>query len=266
MPAFQHIENLKQFLDEKVTLFETNDFIPFDPITIPHRFTKKQDIEIAAFFAAILAWGNRKSIINSCTNLLKAMDNAPYDFIINHTEKDRKGVQSFVHRTFNAHDLFHFFDFLQMHYRFENQNSLETAFMRNINMETATIEEALNSFYNYFFNPTLFPYQLARTKKHVAAPQKKSACKRLNMFLRWMVRSSSKGVDFGLWKSITPAQLICPLDVHVARVSRNLGLIEHTQNNWKTALALTSVLKELDAQDPVKYDFALFGLGVSEKY
>lgn len=251
------MKELKAFLDEKVALFNAPLFIPKDPISIPHRFTKKQDIEIAGFFAAILAWGNRTSILNSCDKLLNAMDNEPYHFILHFQEKDLIPLQSFVHRTFNATDLFYLLHFLQNHYR-ENE-SLETAFAQFISEDSQNIEQALIGFHNYCFS---FEYAPERTKKHIATPLRKSACKRLNMFLRWMVRKDNKGVDFGIWNNINPAQLICPLDVHSSRYARKFHLLERKQNDWNAALELTENLRLLDINDPVQYDFALFGLGV----
>lgn len=227
---------------------------------IPHRFTRKQDIEISSFWTAMLAWGLRKTIINKCGELFALMDNAPYDFIMNHKESDLKPFVNFKHRTFNATDTLYFIKFLKHHY--QNANSLETAFSNYLNKEDENTENALTGFHNYFFS---FEDAPQRTRKHVATPERKSTCKRLNMFLRWMVRNDKKGVDFGLWKKIKPSQLICPLDVHVERVGRSLGLINRKQVDWLTALELTNALKKYDAKDPVKYDFALFGMGVMEK-
>ncbi|HRN47602.1 MAG TPA: TIGR02757 family protein [Niabella sp.] len=259
-------QNIKDFLDERAAIYEQPGFIKDDPISIPHRFTRLQDIEIAGFFAAILAWGNRKSIINSCLHLLHLMDNAPYDFIMNADEEDEIDFMNFVHRTFNAADLFHFFDFLKFHYWFLEEISLETAFSKHLNPEDENIENALIGFYNSFFDEKYFGDFADRTRKHIATPEKKSACKRLNMYLRWMVRSNEKGVDFGLWKKIKPSQLVCPLDIHVSRVARHLKLLNRPQNDWKAALELTAQLKQFDPDDPVKYDYALFGLGVVEKF
>lgn len=259
-------QNLKSFLDEKAAQYEQPGFITDDPISVPHLFSKKQDIEIAGFFAAILAWGNRKSIINSCHKLLQRMDHAPYDFIMHFEESDLESFLGFAHRTFNAIDLFHFFDFLKYHYRDIDEPSLETAFSKHIHKKDDNIEQALTGFYHSFFNGDVFPHFPSRTTKHIASPAKKSACKRLNMFLRWMVRSNSKGVDFGLWKKIRPSQLICPLDVHVARVAKHFGLMQRPQTDWLSAVELTSHLKQFDPKDPVKYDFALFGLGVVERF
>ncbi|WP_143960365.1 TIGR02757 family protein [Litoribacter populi] len=252
-------KGLKEFLDEKVAFYNQPDFIENDPICIPHRFTKSQDIEIAGFFAAILAWGQRKTIINKCVSLMEMMDNAPHDFILHHSEEELKPFLQFKHRTFNATDTLYFLAFFQKFYK--NHNSLEEAFLpMGKSME---MEKMLVHFHDFFFDDPLAPQ---RTRKHIATPARKAACKRINMFLRWMVRKDDKGVDFGIWNRISPSQLICPCDVHVDRVGRKLGLIERKQTDWRTAIELTSCLAELDPRDPVKYDFALFGLGVEEKY
>ena len=249
--------SLKPFLDEMVEKYNNICFIENDPISIPHRYVKQQDIEIAGFFAAILAWGQRKIIINKCKELMLMMDDSPYDFILHHTANDLKHIEYFKHRTFNHIDLLHFISILKNHY--QNNASLESAFIPAD--FDGNIESALNYFRRYFFS---IPHS-ERTKKHIAAPERKSACKRLNMFLRWMVRSNDKGVDFGVWKQIKSASLICPIDVHVNRVARYLRLINRKQTDWETAIELTNRLKEFDINDPVKYDFALFGLGVEYK-
>lgn len=259
-------DNLATFLNTKAALYEQPDFIADDPISIPHLFSTPQDIEIAGFFAAILAWGNRKSIINSCKRLLQLMDQAPYDFVMNFEESDLKPFVHFVHRTFNATDLFHFLDFLQYQYKTQKQASLQTAFSRHLQPGDATVENALAGFRRSFFDSKIFPHYPVRTQKHIATPERKSACKRLNMYLRWMVRSNQRGVDFGLWKKIRPAQLVCPLDLHVARVARHFNLLQRPNNDWQAALELSEQLRLLDPADPVKYDFALFGLGVIEKF
>lgn len=250
-------ERLKDFLDEQVDKFNQPDFIPDDPISIPHHFAKKQDIEIAGLFAATLAWGQRKTIINKCNELLDLMDRAPHDFVVHHKESDLKRFLNFKHRTFNATDTLVFIDFLKTHY--SQHDSLESAF--NIN-GSRSMFDSLAGFHEYVFSS---PNAADRTRKHVATPVRKSACKRLNMFLRWMVRKDAKGVDFGLWQSIAPSQLICPLDVHVARVAKKLGLLKRKPNDWQAALELTKNLRIMDPSDPVRYDFALFGLGVVEK-
>lgn len=287
---------LRNFLDVKVDQYNRPDFIQNDPICIPHRFFKKQDIEIAAFFAAILAWGQRKTIINKCTELFERMDNEPHSFMLHHGDQDLKRLLGFKHRTFNDTDLLYFVSFFHQHY--QQNDSLEAAFLpagdlfrddylpdqtnlsdqsidqpkryassscmaSDLVQQEPSIERSLNYFRSYFFSIQDYP---RRTIKHVSSPMQKSTCKRLNMFLRWMVRSDDKGVDFGIWKTLKPAELICPCDVHVDRVARKLGLIERKQTDWRTAVELTTRLRELDPVDPVKYDFALFGLGVEEKF
>lgn len=251
--------DLKTFLDQKYLEYNRPDFIPDDPICIPHRFSKKQDIEITAFWAAILAWGQRKTIINKCTELFERMDNAPHDFILHHKEEDLKKFLSFKHRTFNDIDTLYFISFFKWYY--QRNDSLENAF--RISKRDQNTEAALIHFHELFFE---LPYAPQRTRKHIATPARNSACKRINMFLRWMVRKDQKGVDFGIWNKLSPSQLICPCDVHVERVARKLGLINRSQSDWKTALELTEALKTFDSKDPVKYDFALFGLGVQNIY
>ena len=254
------MKDIAAFLNAKVKTYNTIDFIAGDPVCIPHMFSKKQDKEIAGFFAAIFAWGNRTTIINKSKELFKRMDNAPYDFICNHSDADLKRLLGFKHRTFNDTDLLYFVHFLNYHYK--TSDSLEEAFSGNVDPGEATAENYLNHFFTYFFSLEDAP---ARTKKHIATPLKKSTCKRLNMFLRWMVRKDNKGVDFGLWK-LSPSKLICPIDVHVARVAYRFNLLQRTQIDWQAAVELTQCLQKLDPLDPVKYDFALFGLGVVEKF
>ncbi|HEY9363221.1 MAG TPA: TIGR02757 family protein [Chitinophagaceae bacterium] len=256
-------DGLKQFLDKKVIQFNNPSFIKDDPVCIPHLFSKKQDIEIAGFFAATFAWGIRKTIINKCKLLMQLMDHAPYDFCINHTDNDLRKLLGFCHRTFNDTDLLYFVSFLKFHY--SKHKSLESAFFNKETIKPSdhVVEVSLNYFYQYFFSLEDVPQ---RTKKHIASPQRNSSCKRLNMYLRWMVRNDSEGVDFGIWKKISPSQLICPVDVHVARVSRHFNLLKRKQVDWKAAIELTHELQKLDKNDPVKYDFALFGLGILEKY
>jgi uncharacterized protein (TIGR02757 family) len=254
-------EKLVAFLNEKVANYNRPEFIAADPICIPHRFIKQPDIEIAAFFAAIFAWGNRKTIINKTSELMALMNNAPYDFCMNHTDADLKKLLQFKHRTFNATDLLYFVQFFHMHY--SRYASLETAFTLWMKKGDENIENALNGFYKYFFS---LPDVPSRTLKHMACPRNKSACKRMNMFLRWMVRKDKCGVDFGAWKNISPAQLIIPLDVHVARVARHFNLLTRPQTDWQAALELTQQMKQLNKKDPASYDIALFSLGVLEKY
>lgn len=299
------IENVKAFLDAKVLQYNQPAFIPNDPVSIPHLFTKRQDIEIMGLWAAVLAWGQRVTIINKCHELIALMDGAPYDFIMNHEETDLKKLLHFKHRTFNDVDTLYFISFFKHHYT--RYGSLEAAFLpgsgcygelvepkrgkvhsahpstglrmtpsaadKNChgelaetkagNFATEPIEIALNHFRAYFLSLVDFP---DRTKKHISSPSQKSTCKRLNMFLRWMVRDDHNGVDFGIWKQISQASLIMPCDLHVDRVARKLNLITRKQTDWQTAIELTGRLREFDPTDPVKYDFALFGLGIEEKF
>ena len=271
-------KSLKEFFNEKVIQYNRIDFIKEDPVCIPHLFTQKADIEIAGLFAAVFAWGIRTTIIQKSKELMQLMDNAPHDFCLNHSDKDLQSLIHFKHRTFNTTDLLYFIEFLKYHYT--NNKSLEEAFIKNVpklspplrggdNAQAAGlsirggVELALTNFHNYFFSLEHVPN---RTKKHIATPYKGSTCKRLNMYLRWMVRKDKHGVDFGLWKKIKPSELICPIDLHVARVAKRFGLLERKQVDWQAAVELTNYLKILDPLDPVKYDFALFGLGVMEKY
>lgn len=254
------MKNLKAFLDKQVDQFNDVSFIEKDPISLPRKFTKLEDIEIIGFWIAMLSWGQRVTIINKGNELIEMMDGAPHDFIVNHKESDRKKFESFKHRTFQAIDTLYFLEFLQQFYR--NNQSLESAFIPTDKPVNFSIKESLTHFHNQFFSLEHAPQ---RTRKHVATPVRKSTCKRLNMFLRWMVRIDSRGVDFGLWSSITPAMLHIPLDVHVDKVARKLGLIERKQTDWLTVEELTTKLAILDPSDPVKYDYALFGLGVLSK-
>lgn len=304
--------DLKDFLDDCVERYNRPAFIETDPIRIPHQFSKLQDIEIMGFWTAVLAWGQRKTILNSAQRLVELMDGAPHDFILHHTELDRKKLLSFKHRTFQATDTFYFLEFFQQYYR--QHHSLENAFTMdgehieipsngetkyqvlspakprrimgpdishtppitthqvpntnypilttNYQLPNNTIEPALLAFHRLFFS---LPDAPARTRKHIPTPARKSTCKRLNMFLRWMVRQDDKGVDFGLWKKISPSQLLIPLDVHVDRIARRYGLLHREKSDWQAVLELTEALRQFDPEDPVKYDFALFGLGVLEK-
>jgi uncharacterized protein (TIGR02757 family) len=253
-------DEIYELLERKYTEFNASVFIEDDPISIPHSFSKKQDIEIMGFWTAVLSWGNRKSIINSAQNLVSLMDGAPHDFILGHQEKDLKKMLAFKHRTFNATDTLYFIEFFKNYY--QKHDSLEDAFYNTMTKKSATVESGLVGFHELFFALEDAPH---RTKKHVSTPVRKSTCKRLNMYLRWMVRHDKAGVDFGIWKKIKPTQLLCPLDVHVDRVARKLGLIKRNQTDWETVLELTENLKSFDPKDPVKYDFALFGIGVLDK-
>lgn len=250
--------DLKGFLDSKVEEYNRPDFISNDPICIPHQFSDRPNIEIMGFIASILAWGQRKTIINKCNELIERMDGNPYDFIRNHQEQDLRALLDFKHRTFNDTDLLYFVAFFREHYR--KFSSLEDAFLiGQEGGEQIDIAISLNNFKAYFFSLPDYPL---RTRKHVSSPQQKSTCKRLNMFLRWMVRADEAGVDFGLWKRIKPRHLIAPCDVHVERVARKFHLITLPKLQWNAAMELTENLRLLDPEDPVKYDFALFGLGV----
>jgi len=255
--------DIQKILNQKVKQYNRLEFIEKDPICIPHQYKKQQDIEIAAFFAAIFAWGNRTTIINKSNDLLSRMDNAPFDFCINHSPKELKKIIGFVHRTFNDTDALYCIEFFKHH--FSNHQSLETAFFQNqIRKEKIkTVQAALTHFQSYFMSLEDAP---RRTQKHVSSPVSGSTCKRLNMFLRWMIRKDQQGVDFGIWNAIKPSELIMPIDVHVARVSRTLGILARPQTDWLAALELTEYCRTLDAKDPVKYDFALFSLGVTEKF
>jgi uncharacterized protein (TIGR02757 family) len=251
---------LRSFLEKKVKEYNRSSFIADDPISIPHRFRIKPDIEIAGFFTAIFSWGNRTSIIRKSTELMRLMDDCPHEFILNHSERELRRLVSFKHRTFNPTDLLYFIEFLRHHYnRFD---SLEDAFLGGPG-ENWDAGEALTAFHHYFFSLEDVP---TRTRKHIATPERNSSCKRLNMFLRWMVRKDGKGVDFGCWERIPMRKLICPLDLHVARVARRFGLLTRTPTDWTAALELTERLAMLDPRDPTKYDFALFSLGALEKF
>lgn len=253
--------DLQSFMESKVREYETPSFIAADPICIPHMFSRKQDIEIAGFFSAMFAWGNRTTIIRKSKELLRLMDNSPYEFCLHHRDTDLKRLLSFRHRTFTATDILYFVDFFHMHY--QQHDSLETAFSRWMKPGDTDVENALNGFHHYFFSLEDVP---ERTRKHIAAPFKKSTCKRLNMYLRWMVRNNEQEVDFGLWASIKPSQLVMPVDLHVARVARQFQLLHRKQTDWESAMELTRVLRTFNAADPVRYDFALFALGVLEKF
>ena len=251
-------EELKEFLDAKVLQYNTINFLESDPIQIPHKFSKKEDIEISAFLVATIAWGNRKSIINNGKKLMEMMGNSPYDFVVNFSEKDANSLSGFVHRTFNDKDLVYFIKALQNIYN--KHKGLEDIFF--INSEKYSLQPAIHAFKNVFFS---LPH-LQRTEKHISDPFKNSAAKRINMFLRWMVRKDNAGVDFGLWASISPSHLSCPLDVHTGNVARSLGILKRKQNDGKALVELDTSLRRLDPCDPVKYDFALFGLGIFEGF
>jgi uncharacterized protein (TIGR02757 family) len=249
---------LKTFLDEKVTQYNTLDFIESDPVQIPHLFSLKEDIEIAGFLSATIAWGNRKMIVKNSHKMMDLMGNSPYDFVLNHQEQHLEKLEKFVHRTFNGQDFISFIKSLQNIYT--NHEGLEAIFTKH--QEANSLQNAISEFKKVFFETK----HLNRTEKHVSDPSKNSSSKRINMYLRWMCRQDNKGVDLGIWKSISPSLLSCPLDVHSGNVARKLGLLTRNQNDGKALAELDSKLRELDPNDPVKYDFALFGLGDFEGF
>ena len=251
-------KELKEFLDEKVELYNHPNFIESDPIQIPHLYTLKQDIEIAGFLAATIAWGNRKMIINNAKRMMDLMGNSPYDFVMSHNGNDLQRLETFVHRTFNGQDFIGFIKSLQNIYL--NHGGLESIF--TLHQENDSMQNAISKFKTIFFEIE----HLNRTEKHISDPNKNSSSKRLNMWLRWNCRQDNKGVDLGIWKSISPSQLSCPLDVHSGNVARKLGLLTRKQNDAKALAELDQNLRALDPNDPVKYDFALFGLGVFEGF
>jgi uncharacterized protein (TIGR02757 family) len=245
--------DLKEFLDEKVEKYNRPDFIEHDPISIPHRFTSKEDIEISGFLAATIAWGNRTMILRNANRMMDYLDNSPHDFILNHSENDLERIW-----TFNAVDFIYFIKALKHIYK--TQNGLEGIFNQYRTIDS--LQPAIHQFRKMFFE---LPHN-NRTTKHISDPMKGSAAKKLNMYLRWMIRKDDKGVDFGLWKSISPSILSCPLDVHSGNVARKLGLLTRKQNDSRAVSELDTNLREIDIEDPVKYDFALFGLGVFEDF
>lgn len=245
-----------QLLEEKFIQFNQTSFIENDPISIPHLFSAKEDIEIAGFLAATIAWGQRKTIVTNARIMIQLMDDAPYDFILHHEDKDLWRLKGFVHRTFNSEDFEFFVKALQHIYI--NHGGLESVFARN----AENMQQSIHYFKKVFFEIE----HPQRSTKHIADPLKKSSAKRINMFLRWMCRNDKSGVDFGIWKSISPKHLMCPLDVHSGNVARKLGLLTRTQNDWQAVEELTYQLRKFDKNDPVKYDFSLFGLGVFEGF
>ncbi len=249
---------LKDFLDEKAHQYNHPRFIQSDPIQIPHQFSQKEDIEIIGFLTATIAWGNRKSIINNAQQLVEMMGHCPYDFILHHTSEDLKVLPYFVHRTFNGEDLRYFFKALQ--HLYHKHGGLEALFLRFA--EADSLQTSISKFKEIFFE---LPHP-TRTTKHISDPLRGSAAKRINMFLRWMVRNDKAGVDFGIWNSLSPTQLSCPLDVHTGNVARKLGILTRKQNDAKALQELDRNLRAMDLEDPVKYDYALFGLGAFEDW
>ena len=249
---------LKDFLDEKVNLYNHPKFIESDPIQIPHQFSRKEDIEIAGFLTATIAWGNRKSIIKNANQMMDLLDHSPFEFITQHEASDLEKMSPFVHRTFNGSDFMQFIKSLNNIYK--NHHGLESVFAQYA--EPKSLQNSIHQFKKVFFEQP----HLERTQKHISDPLKNSAAKRINMYLRWMVRNENNGVDFGIWQTLNSSQLSCPLDVHSGNVARKLGLLKRKQNDGKALAELDSALRKLDASDPVKYDFALFGLGVFEDF
>ncbi len=253
-----HHDELKAFLEEKTELYNRPDFIHGDPISIPHAYSLKEDIEIAGFFAATLAWGKRETIVRNAGRLMRLLGNSPYDFVMSHRTDDLKKLDNFAHRTFQPADAKFFIKALRKVY--QRHASLEEIFS-----SAATAESVIPGIIH--FHQTFFSISHpVRTRKHVSNPAKGSPAKRINMFLRWMVRNDKRGVDFGIWNKLSPAQLSCPLDLHTGNVARKLGLITVRQNNLKALKELDTALRKMDPHDPVKYDFALFGLGIFEKF
>ncbi|MEK6450466.1 MULTISPECIES: TIGR02757 family protein [unclassified Myroides] len=247
---------LKEFLDEKVILYNNPDFITDDPVQIPHLYSLKEDIEIAGFLSATIAWGNRKMIIKNAHKMMDLMGNSPYDFVLNHSESNLENLHDFVHRTFNGVDFMTFVKSLQNIYT--NHGGLEAIFAT----DEYSVQQRISKFKKVFFEIE----HPSRTEKHISDPLKGSAAKRINMYLRWMVRQDNAGVDLGIWKSISPSELSCPLDVHSGNMARKLGILTRKQNDGKALLELDTALRDFDPTDPVKYDFALFGLGAIEKF
>lgn len=249
---------LKEFLDEKVDKYNRPDFIDPDPISIPHKYSRKEDIEISGFLAATIAWGSRVAILRSADRMMSIMGNAPYDFVVNHRDDDLKGIDGCIHRTFFAEDFIYFIEALK--YIYLEKGGMEAIFAQYMTSES--IQSAIHEFRKIFFE---LPHN-GRTERHVSDPFKGSAAKKINMYLRWMIRKDDRGVDFGLWKSIPPSVLSCPLDVHSGNVARKLGILTRNQNDFKAVAELDKTLRIFDKHDPAKYDFALFGLGVTEGF
>ena len=250
MKISQQTVDLLEFYCDK---YNRTEFIENDPVSIPHAFTRKQDIEIAGLLAAIISWGQRTTIVRNANTLMQLMENRPYDFILHHGENDLKRFQSFVHRTFNSTDLLYLIAALKNYY--QKENSLEAIFAHK------NIEQGLTDLHQELFSLEDAPQ---RTRKHIATPERRSTCKRLNMYLRWMVRRDDKGVDFGIWENVSPGDLLCPLDVHVENYARRLHLISRKQSDWLTVMELTANLRSIDPADPVRFDYALFGMGIEK--
>lgn len=255
---FIDFKQLKCFLDEKTEQYNRPEFVESDPIQVPKAFSRTEDIEIAGFLASTIAWGQRKTIVKNAQKMMNLLGNSPYDFVMSHKKSDLIRLESFVHRTFNGQDFIEFIHSLRRIYK--RFGSLEEAVFQSV--ENKNLQKGISNFKKLFFEETT----LKRTEKHLSDPEKGSAAKRINMYFRWMVRSDNKGVDLGLWKKISPSQLSCPLDVHSANVGRLLGLITRKQNDAKALTQLDENLRKFDSNDPAKYDFALFGLGIFENW
>lgn len=255
-----NFEGLHELLEEKTFLYNQPDFIPSDPISIPHLFTRREDIEISGFLVATIAWGQRTTIVKNGIRLMNLMDNAPYDFVMNAGPAELKRIETFVHRTFNGIDTLFFIESLKSIY--QHHRGLEQVFSAGMRDDDKDVYHSIIHFRKIFLETP----HLSRSQKHIADPASGSTAKRINMYLRWMIRKDNNGVDFGLWNSISPALLCCPLDIHVGNVARKMGLLVRKQNDWKAVEELTANLRVFDQNDPVKYDFALFGMGVFEKY
>jgi uncharacterized protein (TIGR02757 family) len=253
-----NIEELKSFLDEKADKYNRPEFIDSDPISVPHRYSQKEDIEISGFLAATIAWGNRTMILKNAGRMMAFMDDSPYEFVLHHSENDLKRIKGVIHRTFMASDFVYFIKALEVIYK--RHNGLEEIF--NQYKTEDSLQPAIHQFRKVFFE---LPHD-NRITKHISDPLKSAAAKRMNLFLRWMIRKDNRGVDFGLWKSVSPSVLSCPLDIHTGNVARKLGMLTRRQNDSKAVSEIDSILRKLDKEDPVKYDFALFGLGVYERF
>ena len=253
-----NLQELKIFLDEKVNQFNQPAFIETDPIQVPKSFSEKENIEISAFLTATIAWGNRQAIIKNAFRLMSLMENQPYDFILHASENEMEQLRKFVHRTFNGHDSIYFIRSLKNLYK--NHGGLQSVFVKGFQQQN-TAKSALEYFYNLFFEQ-----EGERTRKHVSNVTKGASGKRLNMFLRWMIRQDATGIDFGLWNEIPMSALMLPLDVHTGNVARKLGILKRKSNDWKAVEEVTKTLRIFDPSDPIKYDFALFGLGAFEKF
>ena len=252
------VSELKEFLDEKVLKYNQPFFIETDPIQVPKNFSGKENIEIAAFLTATIAWGNRLSIIKNATKLMTLMENQPHDFVLNASTSDLKKLENFVHRTFNGADTVYFIRSLKNIY--QKHKGLQAVFEKGFNLNNE-VKSALTGFHKTFFETSG-----ERSRKHISNVEKGASAKRLNMFLRWMVRNDKNQVDFGLWSGIPQSALMLPLDVHTGNVARKLGLLQRKSNDWKAVEEVTNSLRNFDPTDPIKYDFALFGLGAFEKF